>query len=85
MKAALRFGRAPFPFDAGDVFTGTGGPAPSCGTTFRLSLGLGPFVKTLPTAGKAGSVVKILGTDRTGATRLSFNGIAATSASSRLR
>jgi uncharacterized repeat protein (TIGR03803 family) len=45
-----------------------------CGTLFRLSVGLGPFVKTLPTAGEVGEVVKILGTNLTGATSVSFNG-----------
>jgi uncharacterized repeat protein (TIGR03803 family) len=47
------------------------------GTVFRLSMGLGPFIKTLPTSGKVGSAVKILGTDLTGATGVTFNGAAA--------
>jgi len=47
------------------------------GTIFSLSVGLGPFVKTLPTSGKVGSVVKILGTKLTGATSVTFNGVAA--------
>jgi len=37
-------------------------------------VGLSPFVKPLPISGEAGSIVKILGTDLTGATRVSFNG-----------
>lgn len=41
---------------------------------FQFSTGLGPFVKTLPTAGKIGSAVTILGTDLTGATGVAFNG-----------
>ncbi len=49
----------------------------ACGTVFRLSTGLGPFVKTLPTAGVVGETVKILGTDLTGATSVSFNGTVA--------
>ena len=48
------------------------------GTVFSLSVGLGPFVETEPTAAKVGATVKILGTDLTGATSVSFNGKAAT-------
>jgi uncharacterized repeat protein (TIGR03803 family) len=48
-----------------------------CGTIFGLSLGLGPFVKTLPVAGKVGSEVGILGTKLTGATSITFNGTTA--------
>jgi uncharacterized repeat protein (TIGR03803 family) len=47
------------------------------GSVFRLSVGLGPFVETRPTAGAAGATVEILGTDMTGATSVSFNGTAA--------
>ncbi len=45
------------------------------GSVFRLSLGLKPFVKTLPHAGSAGTVVEILGTNLTNATNVSFDGI----------
>jgi hypothetical protein len=48
-----------------------------CGTAFSLSVGLGPFVETLPTSGEPGAQVKILGTNLTGATEVSFNGTAA--------
>ena len=44
------------------------------GTVFRLSVGLGPFVKTVPTSGKVGAKVTILGTDLAGATSVTFNG-----------
>lgn len=47
------------------------------GTVFELSVGLGPFVKTLPASGKVRSAVKILGTNLTGATNVTFNGVAA--------
>jgi len=48
------------------------------GTVFSLSMGLGPFVETLPTSGKVASAVKILGNNLTGATKVTFNGVAAT-------
>jgi len=48
-----------------------------CGTVFSLSVGLGLFVKTNPVAGKVAAKVGILGTDLTGATAVTFNGIAA--------
>jgi uncharacterized repeat protein (TIGR03803 family) len=57
--------------------TSTCGSA-SCGTIFGLSLGLGPFVETRPTAGEVGAFVEILGSDLTGVTGVTFNGIAAT-------
>jgi uncharacterized repeat protein (TIGR03803 family) len=44
------------------------------GTVYRLSMGLGPFVKTVPWFGKWGATVTILGTDLTGATSVTFNG-----------
>jgi uncharacterized repeat protein (TIGR03803 family) len=53
------------------------GGANKVGTVFRLSVGLGPFVKTIPTSAKVGKAVKILGTDLTGATSVSFNGTGA--------
>jgi hypothetical protein len=50
------------------------GGANGDGTIFKLSVGLGPFVKTLPTSGRAGAPIQILGTDLTGATSVTFNG-----------
>jgi uncharacterized repeat protein (TIGR03803 family) len=57
--------------------TTTGGGANNDGTIFSLNLGLGPFVETLPTSGKVGAAVMILGTDLTGASSLTFDGTAA--------
>jgi uncharacterized repeat protein (TIGR03803 family) len=61
--------------------TGLGGPSGTCtlgcGTVFSLSVGLGPFVETQPTLGRYGVGVRILGTNLTGATRVSFNGTTA--------
>jgi len=54
------------------------GGSDNSGTVFRLSLGLGPFVKTLPTSGPVGSSVAILGTNLTGATAVSFTRTPAT-------
>ena len=62
----------------GDLYgTTNGGGANNDGTVFSLSVGLGPFVETLPTSGSAGAAVKILGTNLTGATSVSFNGVGA--------
>jgi uncharacterized repeat protein (TIGR03803 family) len=46
----------------------------SGGTVFSLSVGLEPFVETLPTSGSAGAAVKILGTTLTGTTSVTFDG-----------
>jgi len=45
----------------GGAYSTTG--AGDYGAIFRLSVGLGPFVETLPASGKAGAPVKILGTN----------------------
>jgi uncharacterized repeat protein (TIGR03803 family) len=59
-----------------------GAPCPEfvnggCGTVFKLSLGLAPFVETNLGAAKVGGPVIILGTDLTGTTAVSFGGTTA--------
>ena len=71
---------APLIQDTDGSFYGTtaSGGADASGTVFKLSVGLAPFVRTQPTSGKVGAVIRILGTDLTGATNVTFNGTAAT-------
>jgi len=57
-----------------------GGPASGTlgyGTVYRLSVGLAPFVTSLPNNGAVGETIKILGTDLIGATAVNFNGVPA--------
>jgi uncharacterized repeat protein (TIGR03803 family) len=61
----------------GTTVGGGAGEPNKDGTVFRVSVGLGPFVKTQPTSGNVGAAVKTLGTNLTGATSVSFNGTAA--------
>ena len=62
--------------------TGIGGASDSCGTTgcgtvFNLSVGLDPFVETLPISGKVDRPVVVLGNNLAGSTSVSFNGATA--------
>jgi uncharacterized protein (TIGR03437 family) len=43
-----------------------------------LDVGLSPFVEAQPGSGKVGAAITIVGTKLTGASSVSFNGIAAT-------
>jgi uncharacterized repeat protein (TIGR03803 family) len=45
-----------------------------CGTVFSLSIGLGPFVETVPGFSNVRATVMILGNNLTGTTNVSFNG-----------
>ncbi len=54
------------------------GGSSSDGTVFNLSVGLRPFVVTVPTSGKTGTKVTILGNDLKGATSVTFDGVTAT-------
>jgi uncharacterized repeat protein (TIGR03803 family) len=61
------------------TFYGTtfNGGADNQGTVFSLSVGLKPFVETLPASGRVGAPVIILGNNLTGTSSLTFNGIGA--------
>jgi uncharacterized repeat protein (TIGR03803 family) len=48
------------------------------GSIYTLSLGLGPFVETIPSSGVVGATIKILGNDLTETNAVTFNGTAAT-------
>ncbi len=50
------------------------GGASKSGLVFGLSVGLGAFVETQPTSGRAGAAVNILGTNQSGSTGVAFNG-----------
>jgi uncharacterized repeat protein (TIGR03803 family) len=62
------------------LFYGTAldGGSNSDGTVFSLSVGLGRFIETIPTVGRVGEGVTILGNDLKGSTAVSFNGTPAT-------
>ncbi|HXJ91984.1 MAG TPA: choice-of-anchor tandem repeat GloVer-containing protein [Terriglobia bacterium] len=66
--------------DTNGTFYGTtsGGGANGYGTVFSLSVGLHAFIETVPTSGKVGSAVTILGNNLKGATSVTFNGTPST-------
>jgi uncharacterized repeat protein (TIGR03803 family) len=49
-----------------------GDPTCACGTVFSLSMGLSPFVSLLPTKGKVGQTIGLLGQGFTSATSVTF-------------
>jgi uncharacterized repeat protein (TIGR03803 family) len=53
------------------------GGSANVGTVFGMAVGLRPFVELLPAAGKVGATIEILGTNLSGATAVSFNGVPA--------
>jgi len=62
----------------GNFYGTTGGGGDNgAGTVFSLSVGLVPLVETLPTSGKVGAKVIILGNNLKGSTNVTFNGTAA--------
>ena len=59
----------------GDLYgVATGTDAVHAGTILKISMGLAPFLKTVPVAAYPGKQIFILGTDLTGATTVTFNG-----------
>jgi uncharacterized repeat protein (TIGR03803 family) len=60
--------------------TGEGGPGDSgygYGTVYKISIGSSPMVKTVPTAGKVGKQVLILGNGLTGTSSVTFSSVPA--------
>lgn len=49
----------------------------NCGTVFKFSMGLAPFVEVSPAFGEVGRAVHVLGNNLTAATSVSFNGVKA--------
>ena len=60
-----------------DGGTGCNGGFCGYGTVFKVSVGLGPFLRLQPQSGPVGTPVTILGTNLSGATSVTFNGTAA--------
>jgi len=62
----------------GSVGAAAGGcVASDCGAVFRVSTGLAPFVETRPASGQPGAIVRILGSNLAGTTRVKFHGVPA--------
>lgn len=56
---------------------GLSGCPGNCGTVFKLSMGLPPFVSASPAFGRVGQEVHILGNNLVGATSVTFSGVPA--------
>jgi uncharacterized repeat protein (TIGR03803 family) len=62
----------------GVAYSGGNNACPGgCGTIYSVSTGIKPFVSLLPNYGKDGATIDILGQGFTGATGVSFDGVAA--------
>jgi len=59
------------------AFYGTATHGTNGDVFYRLTAGLPPLIKPVPLSGAAGSVVTILGTNLSGTTSVTFNGVAA--------
>jgi uncharacterized repeat protein (TIGR03803 family) len=62
---------------AGGATTNCSDGSTGCGTLFRLSVGLKPFVEPVIGFGRVGGVVVILGNGLTGTSSVTFNGVSA--------
>jgi uncharacterized repeat protein (TIGR03803 family) len=72
-------GSTPMQHTNGKIYglAGSGG-ADNQGVLYSFDLGLPPFVRLLPSAGRIGRTIEFLGQGLTGTTAVSFNGAAAT-------
>jgi uncharacterized repeat protein (TIGR03803 family) len=61
----------------GTTVEGGDNGVPGSGAIFRFSEGVRPFVEIQPALGKAGEIVRIVGTDLAGATAVTFDGTSA--------
>ncbi len=62
----------------GSFYGSTSSGGYSIGIVYKLSVGLSPFVETVPTSGRVGTKVRILGNNLASATSISFNGTSGT-------
>lgn len=60
------------------TYGGSSGAGYFDGTVFSLAIGVGPFVQVMPSFGKTGAALRILGNSLVGTTSVSLNGTPAT-------